>query len=412
MRDVWILTGVIAFFGLANGLMINVTPQDALVLGFSSAEIGRIGIGIPIGYAGGCLLLWGLSGRLHGKGVPLCGILGAMAAVLLMAQARTVNACVAAQILFGLASGAFWPFMSAWLLEFQSDSLGKQRLLRHYNVGWTTGASTGLFLAGVLCKNGLIQETLYGATGVLAAVFVAACCAKSGRGAQGDSPSRARKQAVGPLPYGRASGTQAPHARGIGLPLLVAAVSVNMAALGTRGMILYNYPELNEKLGFFADRMGLLTALTLVAQLAAFGFGSVYEPWLGLRRLYIFMAAALAGINLAFAYSNSLAVLVPAVLLHGLVLAVAFQTGIFAATLYFAAPRTGTTFHEATVGVAGVAILAAGQVAAYLQHTGMDPVPALRAPFLLMIGVIAVVLVMQLVLVSLRNHQRVLLPSE
>jgi len=417
LRSVWILTAVIVFFGLANGLMINVTPQDALALGFSSADIGKIGVGIPVGYASSCLLLWRLSGRLHGKLVPLCGILGALATLVLMGLARTVNVCTAAQVGFGLASGAFWPFMSAWLLEFQSDGLGKQRLLRHYNVGWTTGASTGLFLAGVLCRHGLIQETLFGAAALLAAVFVAACCAKSGRGAQGAQGDRqpiSKQPEIGvspPAPCVSPPAAEAPHSRGIGLPLLVAAASVNMAALATRGMILYNYPELNQELGFLADRMGILTALTLVAQLAAFGFGSVYEPWLGLRRLYVFMAAALAAICLAFAYSSSLAVLVPAVLLHGLVLAVAFQTGIFAATSFFAVPRIGTTFHEATVGIAGVAVLAAGQLVAYLKDTGAEAVPALRAPFLLMIGVIVLTLVMQLVLVSLRNHQRVLLPA-
>jgi len=394
LKHVWILTGVIVFFGLANGLMINVTPQDALALGFSSADIGKVGVGLPIGYACSCLLLWRLSGRLRGKHVLLCGVLSALAMTVLMSLARTVNVCTAAQVGFGMAGGAFWPFASAWLLEFQSEGLSKQRLLRHYNVGWTAGASTGLFLAGVLCRNGLIHEALYGGAGILAAVFVTACCARS-KGAH-------------PTPNG---GVGAPHPRKIGLPLLVAAVSVNMAALATRGMILYNYPELNKELGFLADRMGLLTALTLVAQLAAFGLGSVYEPWLGLRRLYVFMAAALGAINLAFAYSSSLAVLVPAVLLHGLVLAVAFQTGIFAATSYFSVPRTGTTFHEATVGIAGVAVLAAGKLVAYLKDTGMDAVPALRAPFLAMIGILALALVMQLLLVSLRNHQRVLLPS-
>lgn len=140
LRNVWILTAVIVFFGFVNGLMINVTPQDALALGFSSDEIGKIGFGIPVGYAASCLLLWRLSGRLRGKFVLLCGVLGALGAMVLMALARTVDDFTTAQVIFGLVSGAFWPFASAWLLEFQSDSLGKPRLLRHYNVGWTAGA--------------------------------------------------------------------------------------------------------------------------------------------------------------------------------------------------------------------------------------------------------------------------------
>ena len=33
-----------------------------------------------------------------------------------------------------LAKITFWPFASAWLLEFRSESVSKIRLLRHYNV--------------------------------------------------------------------------------------------------------------------------------------------------------------------------------------------------------------------------------------------------------------------------------------
>jgi len=414
LRNVWILTAVIVFFGFVNGLLINVTPQDALALGFSSADIGKVGFGLPLGYAASCLLLWRLSGRLRGKHVLLCGILGALAAMVLMALGRTVSVCTAAQVLFGLASGAFWPFASAWLLEFQSEGLGKPRLLRHYNVGWTSGSSTGLFLAGVLCRNGLIQETLYGGAAVLAAVFVAASCARAKDDAPPPAPSREGRGNTNGPPPARAGGTPAlprGSTSAIGLPLLVAAASVNMAALGTRAIIVCNYPELNEKLGFQADRMGILTALMLLSQLAAFGLGSVYEPWLGLRRLYVFMAGALLAINLAFGCTSSLAILVPAVLLQGLVLAVAFQTGMFAATSYFSVPRTGTTFHEATVGLAGVTMLGAGQVVAYLEGAGIGPISALRAPFLLMCGVIVLLLALQLVLVSLRGHQRILWPS-
>lgn len=418
MKHVWILTAVIAFFGLANGLLLNATPQAALALGFSSDDIGSIGSGLPIGYAVSCLLFWRLSGRLRGKHVLLGGILGALASLILMAVGRTVGVCAAAQVGFGLAGGAFWPFASAWLLEFeeprgqtanskttgnscQSLRLSKPRLLRHYNVGWTSGSATGLFLAGPLCDRGLIWQIFYLGAAIMAGVFLAACCARS------QSPSRDREGAEQSLAGARGSAT----ARA-GLPLLLAAVSINMAALGTRAMVLNNYPELNKALDHGADRMGFITALALVSQLVAFGAGSIYEPWLGLRRLYVFMAAALAAINLAFAYSSSLAVLVPAVLLHGVVLAVAFQTGIFAATSYFSVPRTGTTFHEATVGAAGVAVLASGYVAAYLKQTGLDTLAALRAPFLVMTGLIAAALVLQLLLISARQRQRLLLRPE
>jgi len=409
LKHVWILTAVIAFFGLASGLLITATPQAALALGFSSRDIGAIGSGIPIGYATSCLLFWRLAGRLTSKHVLLCGILGALASMVLMALGRSVGVCTAAQVGFGLSGGAFWPFASAWLLDFQDEKLPKTRLLRHYNVGWTSGTSVGMFLAGYLCKQGLIRETLFAGAAIIGAVFVAACCARA------KTPSRGREDRRGegapPVrPLADARGSDTPR---IGLPLLIAAASANIAALATRAMILNNYPELNKALNFGADRMGLLTALTLVSQFVAFSVGAVYEPWLGLRRLYVFMAAALVAVNLAFAYSSgpSLLALVAAVLLHGVVLAVAFQTGIIAATAYFSVARTGTTFHEATVGSAGVAVLAAGHLVAHLKGAGVEPLAALRAPFFVMAGLVAVVLAVQLVLVSLRNRQRVLLPA-
>jgi MFS family permease len=395
LKHVWILTAVVAFFGVAAGIMLNATPQAALSLGFSSDDIGQVGVGIPIGYTVSCLLFWRSSGRLPGKYVLLCGIAGSLAAMVLMGLGRTVAVCTAAQVAFGLSGGAFWPFASAWLLDFQDEGLSKTRLLRHYNVAWTTGTSLGMFAAGMLCERGLIQGALFAGAGVMAYVFAAACCARS--------KARASRSQTA-----NADDSDAPHARRVPLPLLVAAVSVNMVALGTRAMIQSNYPELNKALSFGADRMGMLTALTILTQVAAFSFGAIYEPWLGLRRLYGFIAVALLAINLAFAYSSSLALLVPAVILHGFVLAVAFQTGIFAATGFFSVARTGTTFHEAMVGVAGVAVLLAGHLVGYLKSTGLDPFAALRAPFLLMAGVIAAVLVLQLVLVSSRNRQRML----
>ncbi|MCY3024636.1 MAG: hypothetical protein NTW87_37160 [Planctomycetota bacterium] len=401
MKHVWTLTAVAALYGLANGLLINATPQAGLLaLHFNSTEIGRLGAGIPIGYAVSCLLFFQLSRWLPGKYVLLSGVLGALLSTLAMTQARTPDACFAAQAGFGVASGAFWPFLSSWLLDFQSERITKTRLLRQYNVAWTSGSATGMLLAGLLCERGLIYESMYGCAAVLAVVFVAACLPRAPRAA---SPAADTLEAPGD------GARPASMAARIAFPLVVAAATANLAALGTRTMILNNYPELNRAMHYGADRMGLFTALSLLSQLVFFSIGSVYEHWLGLRRVYVFLACSLVAINLAFAWTGNLVILLGAVTLHGLVLAMAFQKGIIAATGYFSSPRTGTTFHEAVIGTGGVASLFAGQFITRLKDSGLENEAALRAPFFLMAGAVLVALVLQLVLVSLRNGQRVLL---
>ena len=195
----------------------------------------------------------------------------------------------------------------------------------------------------------------------------------------------------------------------LGIALVAAAAIANLAAVGTRTMIVNNYAELNQELHFGPERIGIIASLSLFGQLAGFGLGVLYERWLGMRRLYVAMAVAMVGINLTIAYQTSMALLVIAVLLHGVVLAVAFQGGILAAIRSFTSPRTGTTFHEATVGFAGIAPFLAGQLVQIQKGRGVGTIEALQTPFLVMAGMIVLALALQLFLVGRRPAQRALL---
>ncbi len=393
MRHVWTLTWVVALFASAIGAMLTALPQACLALGFRSADIGLIGAAGNLGYGAGCLLWGRLFRRMTGKHVLQAGIATTIAMLLVMASGRSVPVLVGAQVLTGLASAATWPFASAWLLDFQSEGLSRTRLLRHYNLAWTNGLAAGLYLTGLACRQGYVLESFYGAASVAAAALFLATLVRATRPA-------------GPGESGLAAPAPAPHR--VGRRLLAAGLLASITAIATRTLLVVNYPELNAAFGFEADRMGLLTGTAALCQMLAFGLGAFYEPWLGLRRVYVLLAMSLAGSLAAFAYLTPIPALLAATALSGVASAMAFQASILAATGHCASARTGTTLHESLVGFGGMAPFAAGWLATTLKRAGWPILEALRAPFLLLAAVILAVLAIQLVLVGGRSARRLL----
>ncbi|HYG78728.1 MAG TPA: MFS transporter [Planctomycetota bacterium] len=392
MNQVWIITGVVACFGLGNGLLLNATPQVSLALKLSSRELGLIGAGIPIGYSLSCLLAGRFLSGMTGRTVLRCGLAVTFIALLCMAQARSAAVCVAAQIGFGLGSGAVWPFSSAWLLDLESHGIPRTRLLRYYNVAWTSSTACGMFAGGLLCSRQLIFEAIYAAAVMILCAFVFACIGKP-------TPPHANS-------HGSSAAAQMRPANA--MVLLAAALICNITVLATRMIVWNNYAELNSARGFGADRMGLISGMSLVAQVGAFTFGYMYEHKLGLRRVYLLLSAALVAINLTFAYAESLPLLLAAVLIHGVVLAIAFQTALLAAMRFFPSPRSATTFHEAVIGIAGLSPLMAGYLVAAMKERTSD-LQALQAPFLVLAGLAVVGLLVETLLVGKALSERVFL---
>ncbi len=392
LLDVWLITGVVTLYGLAIGLSLNATPQVCLELKLTSDQLGLIATGIPIGYTLTCLAAGRILGRIRGKYVLIAGVCLATLSLLTMAGARTPSVCVLAQIGCGVAGGLFWPFASAWLMDFQSPQISRARLLRHYNMAWTSGTAIGMFSSGVLFERGWIFQILYLAASVAGLALFIALWPRS-------TPSHTETVESG-IPI-----ATSPRIAGA---LLVAAISVNWVSLGTRSTLWNNYAELNHLYSFGAERMGLISSLSLVGQILAFGFGALYEPWLGLRRVYVFIAVALAAVNLAFAYSSSLPILLAAALLLGFVMALTFQTGMMAAIRFFPSARGGTTFHEAMIGIGTMTPLLAGAVVANLKGRGFDPMVALRAPYLGLAVLSCLFLLLQLSLLGRGSTQKAL----
>ncbi len=188
--------------------------------------------------------------------------------------------------------------------------------------------------------------------------------------------------------------------------MLFAAILFNFCAIGTKMLIAVNYAELNTLLGGGADRMGTLMAVGILSQLAAFGAGRLYEPLLGLRRVYIAGALVLIAVNWTFARSEWLPALALTEAATGFCLAMAFQCSMLAFTARSTIPRHGTTLLETTVGLAGLAPLAAGKFSELLKGTGVDTRDALRAPFYAATGLIGIVLLAQLLMVPAEKERR------
>ena len=392
MKHVWTITLVVALYGVAIGAILVGVPQAALAVGLGSGAIGLVGSSGALGYVVGCLAFGQWLRGVPVKRVLLGGTALTILGTIGFSEFRSTTTLAACQFGVGVAGGAFWPFASAWLLEFQSEGIARTRLLRHYNVAWTVGTAAGMYAMGLLCRSGLIFESFLGAAGLLAGDFALGLVPRSPR------PAPAPEE--GPL---------APPAPRVGIPLFVAAILANVVAVGTRSMILVNYPELNKTLGCGADRMGLVTGLSVLAMMAAFGLGAAYESWLGLRRVYTLLAATLVATLLTFAYATPLVMLLAGAVASGLVNAVTFQGSILAATGHFAAaPRRGTTLHEAMIGLGGLFPMAGGALASFLKARGTGPIDALRAPFLSLAALVVVALVVQFLLASGRPSRRLL----
>ena len=407
MLTIWLLTAISMLFGVATGLVNSAAPQAVQALQLSSFALGLVGAGVPAGYTASCLLCGKIFSGMSSKRVLLGGSACAALSLLLMAAAKNSAVLVAAQILFGLASGAVWPFCSAWLLEFESARVTHVRLLRHYNVSWTAGTALGMYAGGQICSRGWIFETFQISSAAALCALVLGALAREFR--RQSEPalfpadpllSAAHTDPVSPVP------PSANRRDRVSFPALTAAVLFNFAAIGTKIVIAVNYAELNKNLGGGADRMGLLMAVGILTQLAAFGVGKWYEPLLGLRRVYIVGALILIAVNWTYARSTWLPALVLAEAATGFVLAMAFQCAILAFTARSETPRHGTTLLEASVGAAGLAPLAAGALSECLKASGVEVLDALRAPFYAGMGLIAAVLIAQLLLVPAEKERR------
>lgn len=389
-------------FGFSTGLVNSAAPQAARALLLSSSQLGFVGAGVPVGYALSCVLCGMFLNSFAVKRVMLCGIAGAIASLLWMAVTRDAYSLIGAQLAYGMFSGAFWPFCSAWMLDFESPAISNTRILRHYNVSWTAGTAMGMYCGGLLCQRGAIFP----------AFQAAACFAATAWVVSALSPAALRHRETSSL---ESSPESAPvrqaSARRASAGELAAAATFNLSAIGTKLLIAVNFVEMNEKIGGGAGRMGVLMAAATLSQLIAFGAGRIYEPHLGTRRVYVCGAALLLAANFAFARCDSTWILLPATIAVGFVLAVGFQAAMIAFTSRARIPRNGTALAESLVGFSGLAPLAGGFLTDQLKSSGLPLLDTLRAPFYAAIALIALALVTQLLLVSANKNRRLLASS-
>jgi MFS family permease len=390
-----LLTASITFFGIAVGMLLTATPQAAMSLNWESRTIGLIGACTPLGYALGSLVC-GRFSHTPSKRLLLIGVFMSLLTLIGCFFTRTPALAAAGQLSFGFSIGFFFPVVSSWLLEFQRDGIARTCLLRHYNVGWTAGTAAGMFATGWLCDAGWVFPSYLIGAGFMGGSFLLALfaeCRGPGHAPAADTATRTPR--LGRVPFA----------------ILAAAIMANLMALGMRSMVLVNYPELNKAIGGSANQMGSYSALVLLGQLGAFSIGSLYEPYIGLRRTYLVSAVLLTATSLSFAFVTSPAALVPMALLTGGMMAMAFQAGIIASTGFFSQVRTGTTFFEFIVGTAGLYSFAGGTFVDAARGRGFSEIEALRTPFLAMVGLVLLCLLAQCLLVSRRAEHRVLLPE-
>ncbi|MCW8132568.1 MAG: MFS transporter [Planctomycetota bacterium] len=395
MFQVWSMALSVFCFGAVNGLVCVAIPQDCLDKHIGSGDLGLIAAFLPLGYALGCFFLGRLLSGATGKHVVAGGLLLALGAIGTMPFCQAAPGYIACQFAYGIASGAFWPFTSAWMLDFQTPAIGKTKILRFYNVGWTSGTASGSYIGGVICRAFSPTTVFYTALGVVAVNLAVVLTITATRAALANAGAEEGRDTARKVSFG----------------VLFAAVLANLCVLATRTIVIFNFPELNKYFDGSPERQGLLVAGGLAGQLTAFLIGHLYEPFLGMRRMYVALGVCLVAINLAFSLTTADWILFPAVILMGFTAAVAFQKGILAATMHFKTVRLGTSVHEMVIGLGGLAPILGGALIVAARARGAEELTALRTPFMAMVALSLLALAVQVVLVTRRMHERALLPE-
>ena len=298
--------------------LVNAAARKRRCICILVAASGLAGAGVPTGYGLAASSAAGCCRECECAGFCWAEMTGAIVSLAMMYIADTPLTLIVAQTLYGIFSGAVWPFFSSWLLDFIHAGVPRVRVLRHYNMAWTSGTALGMLSGGQICAAHFIVQNFLLAGAVVLFSALLTMLARDAQHLVEDDPD-----------------DESPRVRdthSITRAMLLAAASFNLMAIGAKLLINVTYVELNALQNGGPARMGYFMAGTILVQLIAFAAGRWYEPHLGCRRVYIAGALALIGVNVAFATVQSTWILLPAAGLAGLVLAAAFQGSMLAST--------------------------------------------------------------------------------
>lgn len=351
-------------------LCVNLYAQD---LGATELQLGLLGTSWALPYAIACLFTGRAADRLNRTVLLAAGLVLTGTSHWLYSISTTPAQLILSAPLAGLGCAFFWPAFET-LLHHPTSKETHARMAA-FNVGWTLGIMIGSGAAGYyyhLVGAKWVFRTLTIALYTQAAYLLL-------RGAE-DSTAYHALSEPGPHTERRASARVRAAFR---LVAWTANFTMWFVSSGTATV----FPKLARSLHISDGRIGLLSALIMVAQVICFAALSRTSAWhYRLTPLVLAQTASIAGV-VTIASSATSAAFAGAMVLIGLGRGVSYSASLYYGLDEESGRGGNAGIHEAVVGTAYiVGPLASGGTAQALS---------LRAPFWVMAGLTAVAVVVQ-----------------
>jgi len=375
------ITVVPFWMDLSASVFYLAAPLVVIHLGGNPIELGLIGtISASVH-----MILAHLTGRLSDRfGRRVLMVAGPLIfgiSCLLMTQIGSVKAVLALAALNGFSMAIFWPAFQAWIAESQNGA-GLARNLGSFNMSWTASHLIGPTLSGFLF--GLHSRFPFWLAAALSlSLFLAMRASVTERIPQ---PHKEKES----LPPEHEESNQ-------GRPFLYAIWIANFASFFILANARYQFPKLAMELSLSPYMIGLLMSCIGLAQFLGFFFLRGTDRW-HFNKSYLLGAQTLAAVGLLFLFffSQQL-VFVSAFIMLGLCASLTYYSSLYYTVRLMKKKGKGTGLHES--------ILGSGVVLGPLLGGIMAHSAGLRAPYLLCLGVLAMVIIIEVILIKKHDPQ-------
>ncbi len=345
-----------------NVFLVSVFVWAKETLGFSDDGNLWLGIAQGVSYAVAAFFAGHLASRLGPHRVIFSGVVLAAAALLPLAFHHRGWLVFATMAAYSVASTAVWPALEA-AMTAAPGSMPTDRRVSNYNLTWSLSGSLCLFASGALYRRfPLSIFFLPVAIHLLEAAFLFAFARKPPTGAQPPSPGAPPDPAPAPgappdpAPEGdrgQAPDLLAPPGAPPDRVRLFAKLSLfaNFMAYFALTSLSALMPSVGFRLGLRADRVLWLSVVYLAARAFSFFLFGSWTGWHYRWRWLIAAAAAAPLLLAAIFFHPSLAVVVAAEALFGLLCGLAYFSSLYYAMESPGDKGEGGGLHEAMIGL-------------------------------------------------------------
>lgn len=370
------ITVVPFWMDLSASVFYLAAPLVLIDLGGNPIELGLIGTITASVHMIVANLAGRLSDRFGRRALMVAGPLIFGISCLLMTQTGNVKGVLALAALNGFSMAIFWPAFQAWVAESQNGS-GLAKNIGTFNMSWTTSHLIGPTMSGYFFSL-YARLPFWFAAALAFALFLvmrASATERSPRPGKG----------TGPLPSKEGGTAQEKK-------FLYAIWVANFASWFILGNVRYQFPKLAWELDMSPFAIGLLMSCLGLAQFLGFFFLRGSVRW-HFNRFYLLGAQVLAAAALLLIiFVHQHLSFASAFILIGLCASLTYYSSLYYTVRLIKKKGKGTGLHES--------ILGSGVVLGPILGGIMAHSVGLRAPYILCLGVLATVIVIELSLIK------------